>query len=183
VAEAMFDGTRSSLDMASTTTSMDDPLDLSFLSTVPLASNLDMMSSMDVMSSGFDTANIFGESGIPTPPSPTYLPYKSPKVLYPRMAASPRQQMAMVMVRNVLESYPHMMMRKETFPPFINARCHDYTVGAEDIPEALKDCMGLAHMFATRTPESSNMIWRSIRMEQEKLLAQVHIPPNFHNFC
>jgi hypothetical protein len=78
-----------------------------------------------------------------------------------------------MMMKNVIDSYPHMMLRKETFPPFINPRSYDR--GSGEMPAVLKECMDLAHMFAARTPESSDLIWRTIRMQQEKLLAQVSL--------
>lgn len=151
-------------------TSPDDSLDLSFLN-MPLAQSLDLLPSLDAMSSGVDSIPSMFDGGFNAPLNPSaFLQWKNPKVLYQKVAPNPQAQMALMMMKGVIESYPHMMLRKETFPPFISSRSHGFD--SEDVPETLKDCMGLAQMFATRTPESSNLIWRTMRMEQEKMLAQ-----------
>jgi hypothetical protein len=108
------------------------------------------------------------------PVSPISLQWKPPKVLGPKSFA-PQAQMATVMLTQIVASFPYMMTRKETFPPFIHRRCYDHSSGSNEIPEILKDCMGLAHIFHTKTRESNKMFWRSVRMEQEKLYAQVCI--------
>jgi hypothetical protein len=104
---------------------------------------------------------------------PSSLQWKSPKVLERRSLDSPQVPMASMMLGQIIASFPYMMTRKETFPPFIHPRCHDSSRGSSELPEILKDCMGLAHMFHTKTKESNKMFWRSVRMEQEKLYAQV----------
>lgn len=90
-----------------------------------------------------------------------------------RIVDSPQAQMASMMLGQIIASFPFMMTRPETFPPFIHPRCYDNLSGSTDLPEILKDCMGLAHMFKTKRSESNRVFWRSVRMEQEKLFAQV----------
>jgi hypothetical protein len=109
------------------------------------------------------------------PVSPMSLQWKPPKVLGQRSLETPQAQMATMMLTQIIASFPYMMIRKETFPPFIHPRCYDYPSGSDDISEILKDCMGLAHMFHTKKRESNKMFWRSVRIEQEKLYAQVCI--------
>ena len=155
--------------------SMDDDIDLSFLASMPLEQSLDLLPSLNDLGGEFSSPTTFGS----TYNAPTMLPYlqwKAPRVMYQKVAPNPQAQVALSMMKNIIESYPLMMLRKETFPPFINARSHG--LESEDVPEILKDCMGLAHMFATRTPESSSLMWRTMRMEVEKILAQV-CPPDF----
>jgi hypothetical protein len=107
------------------------------------------------------------------PVSPISLQWKPPKILDRRSLDTPQAQMATMMLGQIIASFPHMMTRQDTFPPFIHPRCYDYSSGSNDLPEILKDCMGLAHMFHTKTRESNKMFWRSVRIEQEKLYAQV----------
>jgi hypothetical protein len=101
------------------------------------------------------------------------LQWKSPKSLKRRSKDSPQAPIASMMLGQIIASIPYMMTRKETFPPFIHHGCHDHSQDSNELPEILKDCMGLAHMFHTKTKASNKMFWRSVRMEQEKLYTQV----------
>lgn len=76
------------------------------------------------------------------------------------------QYSAKYIIRN-LRSYPQMMRRKATFPPFI----HSHWYGA--LPAPLANCMGIAQMFTARTFETSPFVWRTIRMEQQRLASEV----------
>ncbi|KAF2112792.1 hypothetical protein BDV96DRAFT_497745 [Lophiotrema nucula] len=89
-----------------------------------------------------------------------------------RTYTAPQAEVTTTILARIIASFPQMMLRKETFPPFIHSASYDYSLGTQALPEVLTDCMGLAQMFATRTKESNNMFWRAIRMEQEKLYAQ-----------
>jgi hypothetical protein len=104
---------------------------------------------------------------------PSSLQWKPPKTLKRRSIDSAQAPKASMILGQIIASFPYMMTRKETFPPFIHHRCHDYFQDSHELPEILKDCMGLSHMFHTKTKESNKMFWRSVRMEQEKLHAQV----------
>ncbi|EFX02022.1 c6 zinc finger domain containing protein [Grosmannia clavigera kw1407] len=64
----------------------------------------------------------------------------------------------------VLRSYPAMMLRRETFPPFIHARNGR---GTQTLPAPLANCMGIAQLFAGRSPETRSFLWHSIRCESQ----------------
>lgn len=77
----------------------------------------------------------------------------------------PCNQTVAELLTRMLSAYPTMMLRKETFPAFINKEHH--------LTETMVNCMSLARMFVDRTPETSNLLWRTIRMEHERLWLEV----------
>jgi hypothetical protein len=156
--------------------------DFNIFNNVGLDDSLDTFVTLEPPDPRLDVANI-GSSNLPViatehirigPVSPVSLPWKPPKTLGQRSVDTPRAQMATMMLAQMIASFPYMMMRKETFPPFIHPRCYDYSRSSNELPEMLKDCMGLAHMFHSKKRESNKVFWRSVRMEQEKLYTQVY---------
>lgn len=129
---------------------------------------------LDMINFGFDNDSIvLAEQLRCRPLSPMSLQWKPPKVLGKRTTDTPQAQMATMMLAQIIASFPYMMTQKETFPPFIHPRCYDFSLGKNEMPEILTDCMGLAHMFVTKKKESNKIFWRSVRMEQDKLFTQV----------
>jgi hypothetical protein len=158
--------------------------DFNIFSASELEDSLMEFETLEPSASQFDLTNL--GSGIlpiiPTennylrPASPISLQWKPPKVLGQRSLETPQAQMATMMLAQIIASFPYMMTNKKTFPPFIHPRSSEDSRGGNELPEILKDCMGLAHMFHTKKKESNKMFWRSVRMEQEKLYAQVCNP-------
>ncbi|KAF4772899.1 hypothetical protein HER10_EVM0005040 [Colletotrichum scovillei] len=74
------------------------------------------------------------------------------------------------MIKQALRSYPEMMLRRSTFPPFI----HQYQ-DKSHLPEPLANCMGIAILFVSRNPDTSSFLWQSIRKEQDRNLSEVGI--------
>ncbi|UZP38840.1 hypothetical protein NXS19_006656 [Fusarium pseudograminearum] len=70
-------------------------------------------------------------------------------------------QHASRIVMQMLYSYPRMMLRRQTFPPFIHPHWHQ-----EHLPEALGNCMSIARLFESRTPETVSFLWKTIIAEQ-----------------
>ena len=58
----------------------------------------------------------------------------------------------------------------ETFPPFIHPHWAPLSM-----PESLAICMRIAQMFATRTPEITPFIWRTILAEQRRIVEKVSV--------
>lgn len=74
----------------------------------------------------------------------------------------------------ILESvraYPLMMLRRETFPPFIHP--HWFNGGSPALPEALGHCMSIAHMFAWRNEETRPFLWKAVEGEVRRLVKKV----------
>jgi hypothetical protein len=70
-----------------------------------------------------------------------------------------------------MRAYPMMMLRRETLPPFIHPHWHRQSTPA--LPEPLSNCMSIAQMYAFRSEETKPFIWRTVKAEDERFLAQV----------
>jgi hypothetical protein len=91
-----------------------------------------------------------------------------------RRLAKPQHQVHATLIIQIIASFPAMMLRRETFPPFIHTHSFSAVSGKEhDIPEALINCMSIAQLFKTRTKENSRFLWKTIRMEHERLWSEV----------
>lgn len=80
-------------------------------------------------------------------------------------------QHASRIVMQMLYSYPRMMLRRQTFPPFIHPHWHQ-----EHLPEALGNCMSIARLFESRTPETVSFLWKTIIAEQTRFREKVKKP-------
>lgn len=93
---------------------------------------------------------------------------KASKALTPISQAGLASQHAANLIGQMVSAFPQMMLRRQTFPPFIyphwNASC---------VPEILQSCMSIAELFASRTGLSRRFVWRSIDAELQHLIDQV----------
>jgi hypothetical protein len=67
-----------------------------------------------------------------------------------------------------LKSYPRMMKRKTTLPPFI----HPSLIDSDDM-EPLNNCISLVHMISSGVRGSRKLLWKNVRLECERLLQEV----------
>jgi hypothetical protein len=87
------------------------------------------------------------------------------------------QHNANIVIRS-LRSFPTMMLRRETFPWFIHPHSQVFPKPARaTLPEALSTCMSIAQMFASRTPETKGILWRTIRVEFRRFVREVRNIP------
>lgn len=90
------------------------------------------------------------------------IPYLKPLPKTDRVA----RQYALTVIRTI-RGYPQMMLRQDTFPPFI----HTCMYGASDdasamtLPTPLANCVSIAHIFALRTDETKQFLWDTIAAE------------------
>lgn len=77
-------------------------------------------------------------------------------------------QHASRVIMQMLYAYPQMMLRRQTFPPFIHPHWHE-----KRLPDTLATCMSIAQLFAARTPETEPFLWRTISAEEERFREQV----------
>lgn len=71
------------------------------------------------------------------------------------------------MIVDMIHAYPRMMMRRETFPPFIHS-CFPAGGNHEDgsrLPEHLTNCMGIAQLFAVCNDDTRLFVWGAIWAE------------------
>ncbi|KAH8674627.1 hypothetical protein BGZ60DRAFT_404421 [Tricladium varicosporioides] len=90
-----------------------------------------------------------------------------------RMANPVAQNNATLLMQS-LRSFPAMVLRKETFPPLIHS--HNALLPPSNnacLPAPLAICMSIAQIFASRTPETQDFLWSTIRSEQQRLADQI----------
>ncbi|KAL7925640.1 hypothetical protein ACQKWADRAFT_282592 [Trichoderma austrokoningii] len=79
-----------------------------------------------------------------------------------------KSKFAAGILSQAISAFPQMMLRRQTFPPFIHAHWH-----LPSLPETLASCMSIAQLFATRTPETRPFLWRTIGIEIKRLRDEV----------
>lgn len=90
------------------------------------------------------------------------------------------------LIISTLLSYPRMLLRQETLPPFVHplGNIPSYDQGGPSstsavIPtssgqrEPLITCISIAHLFAVRTSGNQSFLWRTIEAEQRRFSEQV----------
>lgn len=95
------------------------------------------------------------------------------KSLLPKSFGKCGSAMSADFLTRIVEAYPAMMLRPETFPPFI----HPIWIskdGHRYLPEALVNCMTISKMFVNRGEGNNKFLWRTIRMEQDRIWQEVH---------
>lgn len=75
------------------------------------------------------------------------------------------------MIIDMIRPYPQMMMRRETFPPFIHPQLT--ADGEDELPFPLKNCMSIAQMFFARNADTRSFVWSTIRSEMDNLVINV----------
>ena len=76
------------------------------------------------------------------------------------------------LILHTLKSYPLMMLRDNTLPPFIHPHLISSDVENNDM-EPLTNCISLVHMLSSRIHGSRKLFWKNVRMECERLCAEV----------
>lgn len=73
---------------------------------------------------------------------------------------------------HTLKSYPLMVLRHKTLPPFIHS--HLVSSNAENIDmEPLNNCISLLHMISSGVQGSRKLFWKNVRLECEHLCDNV----------
>jgi hypothetical protein len=110
-----------------------------------------------------------------------YPPSALTRSMMRRRLGRPQMLTQATLIIQILASFPAMVLRKETFPPFIHSHSFSAITNTEyNMPEALINCMSLAQLFKTRTKENSPFLWKNIRMEHERLWCEVSSVPSYH---
>ena len=74
----------------------------------------------------------------------------------------------------MLRAFPQMMLRRETFPPFIHGHWYRTISAIEPaLPEPLVNCMGVAQVFVSHNLEIKPFLWRMIQSEQSSMAKKV----------
>jgi hypothetical protein len=92
---------------------------------------------------------------------------EEPATLTALKQSSPEAEASATILMHCIRSYPQMMLRRQTFPPFIHPHWHT------GLPENLVNCMSIAQLFVTRTLENSPFLWRTIDNEVSRFKNEV----------
>ncbi|KAK9321096.1 hypothetical protein V1517DRAFT_327446 [Lipomyces orientalis] len=76
---------------------------------------------------------------------------------------NPASQHCAVLAMGIIRAFPQMMLRRQTFPPFIHGQWHRSVM-----PEEIANCMSIAQIFAARTSETRGFLWRTIAAEAQR---------------
>lgn len=69
-------------------------------------------------------------------------------------------------IHRIVRSFPQMMLRPQTFPPLIHGQWHRKD---SSLPDKITVCVCVAQLYASRTPESSRLVWKIIDSEEQKI--------------
>ena len=87
---------------------------------------------------------------------------------------SPHAQHNANLIIQSLRSFPTMMLRRETFPWFIHPHSQTSSESpADTLPEALSNCMSIAQMFSSRTPETKTFLRQTMGTEYRRFGSEV----------
>jgi hypothetical protein len=100
--------------------------------------------------------------------------------LSPIPMPDPASNCAAVVVMQMLRAFPQMMLRRETFPPFIHGHWYCPSDSTDSpLPKPLVSCMGIAQVFASRNLDTRPFLWLMVQGEQRSAAAKVRSLPPF----
>lgn len=76
------------------------------------------------------------------------------------------------LILHTLKSYPVMMVRHKTLPPFIHPQMLPSDIETNDM-EPLNNCISLVHMLSSGVRGCRKLFWKSVRSECEQLNGEV----------
>lgn len=123
--------------------------------------------------SPFDSRRLTHSSNELSLSIPLSLPTYTPRSLIQRPNIKAGTQRIANLMFHTLKSYPQMMLRPNTLPPFIHSAWMSDGVFDKDHLEPLNNCISLVHMVNSRVRGSRKLFWRNVRMECERLCEEV----------
>jgi hypothetical protein len=109
---------------------------------------------------------------------------KSPRAFLPKTTGETQFSLNKKYVLCTLRSYPYMMLAGKILPPFIHPKSatnnSDDPLDDSKLLGPLANCAAIVQMCSVKNKTNTVFIWKTIRMEQERLLAEVC--PNFFFF-
>ncbi|KAK1856315.1 C6 finger domain-containing protein [Colletotrichum chrysophilum] len=103
-------------------------------------------------------------------------------LLRPRKWRSIESSMTSRMMRGDILTYPEMLINGLNLPPFISPPCCGDERQCQEsgshqcLPQPLVACASIIRMWQANSPDNKAFIWRTIYMEQQKLLHESLIP-------
>lgn len=110
----------------------------------------------------------FPNSSIPTAPSPAV------RSLIQRPKLQSGAQRIANLILHTLKSYPLMMLRHNTLPPFIHSRLISPDINDVRM-EPLTNCISLVHMISSEVRGSRKLFWKNVQQECERWSKEVRL--------
>ncbi|KAL1851078.1 hypothetical protein VTK73DRAFT_9547 [Phialemonium thermophilum] len=101
----------------------------------------------------------------PVPPTPTGVV----RSLARRPGPPPKAQRPASLVFHILKSYPLMMLRHDTLPPFIHPSFLTSRIVDRDDMEPLINCISVMRMISAGFAGSRKLFWKTVRLECERI--------------
>lgn len=102
------------------------------------------------------------------PPVPTI----STRSLVLKAKARPGSHRVVALILHTLKSYPQMMLRDGTLPPYIHPHLVSSAFNGNDM-ESLSNCISLVHMISHKARGSTKLFWKNVRLECERMGTEV----------
>lgn len=90
--------------------------------------------------------------------------------LQSNMRSGPQKIASLIL--HTLKSYPLMMLRHKTLPPFIHPHFVSLDIEIDNM-EPLNNCISLVYMIGSEVRGSRNLFWKNVRLECEHLYKEV----------
>ncbi|KAH7110289.1 hypothetical protein B0J11DRAFT_544359 [Dendryphion nanum] len=105
-------------------------------------------------------------------PTPQLSMWRPPRMITLRNLSHERASISSQLIMQIIGSFPLMMLRPETLPPFIHPKMVQFQTAPAGVRSngILNTCIALCRMFTSRTLGSSELLWWSVRMETDRLL-------------
>ena len=100
------------------------------------------------------------------------LPTFFPRLLVQRPEFKIGPQRTAKLIFHTLRSYPLMMLRQDSLPPFIHPHLLSSDIEKGHM-EPLTNCMSLVRMISSGSQGSRKLFWRNVRLECERLCEEV----------
>ena len=111
--------------------------------------------------------SFFNES---IPPLPTH----TVRALVQRQGLKTGVQRIVNLLLHTLKSYPLMMLRHDTLPPFIHPHLVSSNIENKDT-EPLSNCISLLHIIGSGIQSSRKLFWKNVRLECERFCVDVRL--------
>lgn len=105
---------------------------------------------------------------------------ESPKLFAARKTPKRQLSLSRSYLLCTLRSYPHMVVSRQSLPPFIHPYYgYGVSTSGNEIdthkygPAPLNNCAAIVKWYSAKNKDNIGFIWGTIKMEQERLLAEV----------
>ena len=82
--------------------------------------------------------------------------------------SNPQTKHVSILIVDIIAAFPHMMLRRQTFPPSIQ------TQWRRGLPENIVNCMSISQLFVNRSEETRHYLFKCLSAETSRFHKDVH---------